>query len=321
MNILFLITLFTSLSSFSQGASQFEFGKTLFESYRHKKIEEINKITDGYRLPSAPYSLLHPERTKYSVLLVHGLNDSPYYLKDIAEVLFYRGFNVITVLLPGHGLDFTEMNKITYLDWIREVNIGIRIASMLGENVTIGGFSTGGLLSINAALDSPSIKGLFLFAPAIKIKEAKYRVGNRTSALSCLATLGTNSRLSENPVKYNVISSNSICQLSKLIAFVYKKVGINFISPFANEAIKRIAQQITTPTFVANSMTDERLDSYSIMVFGYNVSGPRANLTFNDLRHSNIVLKTNEYNPQFNIHFKKVENHLNEFLKQYFLQR
>lgn len=318
LQVIISASLFVSSLSFSQeNSSSFETGKSLFESYRQEKVAEIKSLTGGYRLPSAPYALIHPYRTKYSALLIHGLNDSPYYLKDIARTLFARGFNVVTILLPGHGLNFLEMDKVSYRDWINEVRIGTEIAAMLGENVTVGGFSTGGLLSINAALDSESIKGLFLFAPAIKIKTA-LNLGNRISFLSCLYQSANYSRISENPVKYNRLSNNGICQLSKLVAYVYNKVGSNIISSFKDEAVVKIARKIVVPTFVVNTLTDERLDSKAITKFENGLAGAHTNLTFDGIPHSYLVLKSNSYNMQYNPDFDRIEAHLSEFLNQHF---
>src|SRR5262249_58707801 len=46
---------------------------------------------------------LAPSQVRGAVLLVHGLTDSPYSMRSLAELFFARGFYVLVLRLPGHG--------------------------------------------------------------------------------------------------------------------------------------------------------------------------------------------------------------------------
>src|SRR5262245_30682114 len=46
---------------------------------------------------------LVPERIRGGVLLVHGLTDSPYMMRGLAELFYQHGFYVLALRLPGHG--------------------------------------------------------------------------------------------------------------------------------------------------------------------------------------------------------------------------
>jgi len=115
-------------------------GRADFEAYRRVKLQEIQDKSQGYRLPSAPVAFIHPKRTEYSVLLIHGLNDSAYYMADLGEFMYRKGFNVITVLLPGHGTGTQDMLDVTAEQWRTEVDLGLGMASLVGQKIIWGAF-------------------------------------------------------------------------------------------------------------------------------------------------------------------------------------
>ena len=49
------------------------------------------------------YELVPAGEPRGSVLLMHGLSDSPYSMRGIAEVFQSRGYYVVALRLPGHG--------------------------------------------------------------------------------------------------------------------------------------------------------------------------------------------------------------------------
>ncbi|MBU0674945.1 MAG: alpha/beta fold hydrolase [Proteobacteria bacterium] len=105
------------------------------------------------------------------ILLIHGLSDSPYEMKPLAQYFQARGFLVRTILLPGHGSRPGDLLKVTAEDWQRSCTYGITGIASQVDHVYLGGFSTGGALAVDYALRHPEeITGLYLFAPALKIK-------------------------------------------------------------------------------------------------------------------------------------------------------
>jgi len=176
-------------------------GRADFEAYRRVKLQEIRDKSQGYRLPSAPVAFIHPKRTAYSVLLIHGLNDSAYYMADLGEFLYRKGFNVITVLLPGHGTDTRDMLDVTAEQWRAEVDLGLGMASLVGQKIILGGFSLGASLAIDALLRHREIYGLVLFSPAMR-----FRSFASISILACapgVRSFVLETDLPPNPVKYN----------------------------------------------------------------------------------------------------------------------
>jgi alpha-beta hydrolase superfamily lysophospholipase len=116
-----------------------------------------------------------------TALLVHGLTDSPYAMRALAEVMHAHGIEVTVLRLPGHGTLPSMMTKMHLRDWQAAVRLAVRDAAArrpAGTPFYLGGFSTGGALVLShalAALDDPSLPRatrLFLIAPAVRIVPA-----------------------------------------------------------------------------------------------------------------------------------------------------
>lgn len=103
------------------------------------------------------------------VLLTHGLIDSPYYMRHLAALFQEQGFRVMAVLLPGHGTQPGDLLDMRWQEWADAVAYGTDRLAEECDEIYLGGLSTGGSLSIRHALCDSRVRGLFLFAPAIKI--------------------------------------------------------------------------------------------------------------------------------------------------------
>ena len=57
---------------------------------------------------------------------MHGLTDSPYSMRAVAEVLYRRGFEVTVLRLPGHGTLPSMMTEMHARDWTAAVELAAR---------------------------------------------------------------------------------------------------------------------------------------------------------------------------------------------------
>ncbi len=312
-------------------------GHKAFEDYRRLKVETIQYKSLGYRLPGAPVAFIHSDRTEYSVLLIHGLNDSAYYMADLGESLHQSGFNVVTVLLPGHGTDTRDMLDVTAEQWRTEVDKGLEMAALVGKKVIVGGFSLGGALAIDAVTRRPDIHGLLLFSPAIKLRSF-----DTISSLMCAPGLRTYKRktdLPQNPVKYKYRMGNGACQLIRLMKrnLAESNVTENRMA-MASEQLRELARRVKVPTFMALSYADERISPEAALEFAHNVQAPVLVATFgktenestaplfgtvkilplNDtgLPHSYLVRRSNPYNGQENPCYDRLVSVMTGFLSE-----
>ena len=136
----------------------------------------VNRLVDG-----APHNRsfrLAQAQPKGQALLIHGLTDSPYSAKALADSLHARGFDVTVLRLPGHGTLPSMMVEMSHRDWTAAVRIAARdVASRVtpSQPFYIGGYSTGGTLAMQYALDAlddPVLRRpdrVLLISPAIEI--------------------------------------------------------------------------------------------------------------------------------------------------------
>jgi pimeloyl-ACP methyl ester carboxylesterase len=93
---------------------------------------------------------VHGERRPRAILLLHGLSASPAQFERVARDLFDRGHNVVVPRLPKHGHAdrlSTALERLRADDLYEAVADYVRIARDLGDDVTVAGFSLGGLLA------------------------------------------------------------------------------------------------------------------------------------------------------------------------------
>ena len=111
-------------------------------------------------------------------LLVHGLSDSPYSMRAVAERLRAEGYTVIGLRVPGHGTCPAALANVSKEDWTAAVRVaaaGLRSRIPGGSPLVMVGYSNGGALSVNYALESladaslPRPQAIVLFSPMIGI--------------------------------------------------------------------------------------------------------------------------------------------------------
>jgi len=105
------------------------------------------------------------------MLLIHGLYDSPYVMRDLEDYFNQRCFHTRSILLPGHGTRPGSLLSISYQAWNAVVENAVeQFSKDINGDIYITGFSTGAALAIKNALDhDDKIKGMFLFAPALQL--------------------------------------------------------------------------------------------------------------------------------------------------------
>ncbi len=103
------------------------------------------------------------------VLLIHGLTDSPYSMRHLAEFFQHNGFRVMALLLPGHGTRPGDLLNATWQEWARAVAYATGQLAEEVDEVYLAGYSAGGALSVYQSLQDKRVRGLFLFSPALDI--------------------------------------------------------------------------------------------------------------------------------------------------------
>ena len=106
-----------------------------------------------------PRKMVHPDHGDRSIVLVHGLTDSPFFLLAVGEYFHTcLGYNVYLPLLHCHGLKNPRgMAGVSLSEWKKNVSFAIRVAKARGGRVSLGGLSAGAALSFFMAGREPGL--------------------------------------------------------------------------------------------------------------------------------------------------------------------
>lgn len=234
--------------------------KTVFENFKHIYSQQLGTVSDCsedalFRVcakvlrnkGNAPFIKHHGTKTQKVAVLLHGLSDSPYYLKAIAEHLHSLGLNVIVALLPGHGLH-SPNDIILHPDlsdfWTTHVSEVLELAPHLGDDVFIGGFSAGGTLATHYALNNTDkVDGIMLFSAALALADNAESLSKIWGVRWIAKWLDTDYDAdSTNPYKYSSVPNTAGLELMEVINHIR--------SQFEG------GRRITQPVFVVHSEAD-----------------------------------------------------------------
>lgn len=181
---------------------------------------------------NAPFVLHHGAPTDTTVVLFHGLSDSPFFFSHIAPTLHEMGHTVIVALLPGHGKldadDDMDDNKLAQR-WAEHVDQVMAFAHANSKDVYVGGFSTGGALATQHILKSSQpIKGLMLFSGALALDESVENMAGYWGIKSLAKLLDWQYETQgPNPYKYPSVARHSAFMLIDVIFDVREKLQQN----------------------------------------------------------------------------------------------
>lgn len=109
------------------------------------------------------FILLPEGKPRGAAVLLHGLTDSPYSVRYLAQRYQQQGFIAVVPRLPGHGTAPGALTGVDREQWIAATRMAVREATRLAGNdvpLHIVGYSNGGALAMKYALDSLGDKSL-----------------------------------------------------------------------------------------------------------------------------------------------------------------
>ncbi|MDE1186798.1 MAG: alpha/beta hydrolase [Pantoea sp.] len=123
--------------------------------------------------------ILMPQGTpRGAVVLLHGLTDSPYSMRYLAEDYRQQGIVAVVPRLPGHGTAPGALTTVNWEQWLAVTRLAVREATRrAGPDVPLHlvGYSNGGALAMKYALDAlndPSLRQpqqIVLMSPMIGV--------------------------------------------------------------------------------------------------------------------------------------------------------
>jgi alpha-beta hydrolase superfamily lysophospholipase len=216
------------------------------------------------------FELAPPGEPRGSVLLVHGLTDSPYTLRALAETFVAQGFYVVALRLPGHGTTPSGLLDVTWEDWNGAVELAAKYTASrggAGKPFLAGGHSTGAALvtlySLHALQDTslPRPEQLYLVSAAIGISPFAV-LTNVLSGLSFVPGFEKSNWLDVlpeyDPYKYNsfpVNAANQIYRLTRVVQDTLDRMSADQLENFPRvHAYQSVVDSTVTASEVARGL-------------------------------------------------------------------
>jgi len=198
-------------------------------------------------------------RYRQGIVLIHGLSDSPYLMKALGAHFQSRGFLVRAILLPGHGTRPGDLSKVTEEEWRRALAYAVRATSPQVEHLYLAGFSTGGALAVDYALEHPdSLTALLLFSHCLQVKSPAARWAGVLSLFQTWLDINDD----RDYAKYESFPVNAAVQIVSLT----DRIG---------HLVTTHPERLSLPVFLALSSEDETVDSaFTVEFFQKRLPNP-----------------------------------------------
>jgi esterase/lipase len=234
----------------------------------HAGAADTEKIVDGnapFELKPLPgYTPGQQKTYRRGVLLTHGLSDSPYAMRHLADFFQQNGFRVMAVLLPGHGTQPGDLLDVTWQEWAKTVAYGAYQLSGEADEIYLAGYSAGAALSVYHSLRDSKVRGLFLFSPALKItRRAAFAKLHKLYSWLIPSAKWVDIKPDLDIYKYESFTKNAATQTHLLI----RKLG---------RQLHR--DRLDIPVFTAASADDMTVDTPAILEFIKQVCPPSSRL-------------------------------------------
>ena len=155
-----------------------DFGYSRYVAAKLKRWERtVERDEDGVMEGCQAYTLVPDEPSDTALLLVHGINDTPYCWRKMAPELAKR-FHIRAMRMPGFGESIPVCAQKSAEDWIAAVKSEAKSLREKHEKVYIVAHSLGGAVSIQMLLREKEaqkdlLDGIVLLAPAIEVSNRR----------------------------------------------------------------------------------------------------------------------------------------------------
>jgi len=115
---------------------------------------------------------VHGQKTPRAIVLVHGLTNSPRQFRELGQIFYDRGYNVIVPRMPQHGMvqaDVGLLKSLTAEKYRDYADRSVDVADGLGDSVFVMGLSAGGNVAAWIAEHRPDVQRVVVIAPALKL--------------------------------------------------------------------------------------------------------------------------------------------------------
>lgn len=232
-----------------------------------KSLDKIIAGNSPFELvPAAAYPAGKKKAYRRGILLTHGLSDSPYFMRHLAGIFQENGFRVMALLLPGHGTRPGDLLDVHWSEWQKSVAYGVDQLSREVDEVYLGGYSAGATLSIHQSLHDARVRGLFLFAPALKISpKAAFANFHKSYSWMKPAAQWLTIKPDLDEYKYESFPKNAAAQMYALTQALHKSLN---------------KREVNIPIFAVTSQDDVTVRTAAAVDFMLQASHPANKLVY-----------------------------------------
>ena len=178
-------------------------------------------------------------------ILVHGLSDTAFAMRDLASSFSRLCFESRVLLLPGHGTRPADLMVVDQRDWLAHVEAAVAQANRENDKVVLAGFSLGAALALAVAAESPDkVDAVIGLSPAYRLRSNTLaRQARWVAALPLWLDLGSR----EDFARYSGMPTKAIASTMAVLSLMDGRV--------------RRAGAVKTPWLVVQSEDDEVVDA------------------------------------------------------------
>jgi pimeloyl-ACP methyl ester carboxylesterase len=241
---------------------------------------------------------LSPENPAGGILLLHGMSDSPYSLRALAESFHAQGYRVLGLRLPGHGTAPSGLLRVKWQDMAAATQLAaVHLARQTGgKPIHLVGYSTGAPLALYYTIAAekdvslPVPASLILLSPAIGVSPAAglAKWNRRLSYLPGLGHLAWLDMLPEfDPYKYNSFATNAgeqVHLLTRRVAELVVKRAAGNPPPLPPTLILKstVDATVSNSAIVDRLLTHLSAGRHEFVLFDINRRGANASLLVAD---------------------------------------
>jgi carboxylesterase len=144
-------------------ASGYADAMTRLAALQAREGNEVNPVCKSY-------ALTHGHKTPRVLVYFHGFTNCPEQFRQLGQIFFERGYNVLAPRAPYHGLLdrlTPDLAKLTVADLIASTEEVVNLACGLGDEVVVAGLSGGGVMAAWAAQQRSDVALALVAAPAL----------------------------------------------------------------------------------------------------------------------------------------------------------
>lgn len=158
-------------------------------------------------------------------ILVHGLADTAFSLKDIGTVLADACYKSRLVLLPGHGTKSGDLLTTRLSDWQDTIHYLIDQAAAETEHILLAGFSLGAVLTLDAALQRQDvIDGIIGLSPAYYLSSARIA---KWAPVAAPLMKWVDRGVADDAMRYEAMPTRGVAETWKSIQQVHRSLKKN----------------------------------------------------------------------------------------------